>query len=135
VQQIVSPLAASLTTAALPPPQELSTELRGTELKAADLESQLASSQHTVQQQADDMAELRRVVAALDAERDSLQAELDSRAEQAAQLREELQVAHKQFSDLQRCVTAWPAGHGLQGRHGAHPNIMHPVLAFQLRDT
>lgn len=108
-------------------PQELSTELRATELKAADLESQLASSQHTVQQQADDMAELRRVVAALDAERDSLQAELDSRAEHAAQLRDELQVAHKQFSDLQRCVTAVnPQGMEPRANVVDSPTVMHP---------
>jgi hypothetical protein len=90
----------------LPPPlsQELSTEVRAGQLRAADLEAQLADSRHAAQQLVGDAAELRRVVAALDSERDTQQADLDLRAEQAAGLREELAAAHRQYSDLQRCA-------------------------------
>jgi len=60
----------------------MSSELRAAELRMQDLVSELDQRDEALHRTSLERDDLRRVVGGLDAERDGLQAELDSKAEQ-----------------------------------------------------
>ncbi|GFH12871.1 uncharacterized protein HaLaN_08640, partial [Haematococcus lacustris] len=82
----------------------MSGDLRAAEMRIADLVSELAGCQDALGRAAAESADLRQLVNTLDQERDNLQAELDSHAEQTAEMSSQLQALQAQAADTTRLL-------------------------------
>ncbi|GAB4818323.1 hypothetical protein N2152v2_005369 [Parachlorella kessleri] len=83
--------------------KHLSTELRASELRLEDAETEMRRRGGLEQGREAELAELRGVVGALDAARDTLQAELDRKAEAAVVQAEAMAGGQQQLEESQRC--------------------------------
>ncbi|KAJ9515516.1 hypothetical protein QJQ45_021666, partial [Haematococcus lacustris] len=88
----------------------MSGDLRAAEMRIADLVSELAGCQDALGRAAAESADLRQLVNTLDQERDNLQAELDSHAEQTAEMSSQLQALQAQ---VRRLATIVCLDHGM----------------------
>ncbi|KAI7844734.1 hypothetical protein COHA_001619 [Chlorella ohadii] len=86
--------------------RSMTTELRAVQLRLGDAEAQLARRAEEAQRRDAELAELRGIVGALDAERDALQAELDRRAEAAAGEAIALAAERQRAEETQRALVA-----------------------------
>ena len=86
--------------------RSMATEMRAAELQLEEAEGARVRQAEDVQQQAGELAELRGVVGALDAERDALHIELDRRAEEAAAAAEGQARDRKRVEEAERALPA-----------------------------
>ncbi|PRW50911.1 basal body [Chlorella sorokiniana] len=86
--------------------RSMTTELRAVQLRLGDAETQLARRAEEAQRRDAELAELRGIVGALDAERDALQAELDRRSEAMAGEASALAAERQRAEETQRALAA-----------------------------
>ncbi|KAF5840897.1 hypothetical protein DUNSADRAFT_15097 [Dunaliella salina] len=85
--------------------EAMSADLRAAEMRVADLVSELAAQEDAMGRAQAEAADLRRVVAAMDSERDGLQGELDSKAEDLLALATQHDTQRAQVEDTQRLLS------------------------------
>ncbi|KAL3151588.1 Centrosomal protein 135kDa, isoform B [Trebouxia sp. C0009 RCD-2024] len=80
----------------------VSSQARAAELHSTDVQAELRHQQEVAEERDAEIRRLHMTVEAIDSERDNLQAELDSKAEQIANLTEELELGHQQADGANR---------------------------------